>query len=107
MYEYNGQNRMVFSQVAETSAGFGGGTAGSVTATFGVYESIDAARGPYLEFGGSGSLPGSSVGVDLITDINLNAIGGSLSVGIGTPGGEGHARAGVSGFFSLMDLIKK
>jgi hypothetical protein len=93
---------------AESSAGAGGGIAGSLSVSVSTYTSLDAARGPYLEGGGSGGPPGASIGADVIMDVKLGeVIGASASVGIGVGGGEGHARAGVSGFFSLKNLFNR
>lgn len=87
---------------AGASAGGGGGLSGSVGVSAGVFESLESARGPYLEVGGSGG-EGLGFGVDVASDIKAqNTIGGNLTVsaGVGTPA-EGHIRAGVSGFVSF------
>jgi hypothetical protein len=89
----------------ESSAGAGGGISGSVTASMGVYNSLDVAKGAYIEFGGSAG-EGIVGGVDVVTNIRANeVIGGTASVGIGVGTPEGHARVGVSGFFSMKNFL--
>jgi hypothetical protein len=85
----------------EASAGLGGGVSGSVTATGSIYESLNAARGPYGEIGTSGTV-GVALGVDAIVDKSGKPIGSNISIGVGKGGAEAHARAGVSGFLSFF-----
>jgi RHS repeat-associated protein len=89
----------------EASAGAGGGISGSITASASEFKSLDAAKGGYLEFGGSAG-EGIIGGVDIVTNIRANeVIGATISVGIGAGTAEGHDWVGVSGFFSVKDFF--
>lgn len=94
---------------ASAGSGFGSnsfwnlGSSASAVVSIGTFKSLNDAKGPYLEAGGSLSAAGKTAGFDIYSTTSGKAIGGSISTGfgIGTSVLEAHAKFGVTGFLSL------
>jgi RHS repeat-associated protein len=86
----------------DIAGGTGGGLAGSLNVQVGIFKSREAAQGPYLEGGGSGSLFGVAFGTDFVMNMNLEITGVTFSIGWGTGTPELHARAGGTGFLPII-----
>ena len=89
------------------SAGFGVWSSASAGGSFGLYKSVEDAKGPYRECGFSYGIKGLSGGIDFTTNFDNKKIGYSISFGIGDPGLEGHIRTGVTGIYSCSKKCGK